>query len=188
MDAFNFAFSLFAIILGLSLAKVLEGFARALKRRRVVHLGWLTPMLAIFVMLDLTSFWESGWAARRFVTPQYGDLLIGLFMTGLYYIAASLIFPGEFGDRDDFDEHYMEHRRQVLGAILVCDLIQIAPIAIIRFHDVPARFWVENAIQFGALATGIASRSKRTNIALLAVLIVLYLFTAVMSFIQPPPL
>ena len=89
MDAFNFAFSLFAIILGLSLAKVLEGFARALRRRRVIHLGWLTPLLAVFVMLDLTSFWESGWAARRFVTPQYGDLLIGLVMTGLYYIAAS---------------------------------------------------------------------------------------------------
>ena len=58
MDAFNFAFSLFAIVLGLSLVEVLTGFARALKRRRVVHLGWLTPMAAIFVMLDLTSFWE----------------------------------------------------------------------------------------------------------------------------------
>ena len=119
MDAFNFAFSLFAIILGLSLAKVLEGFARALRRRRVVHLGWLTPMLAVFVMLDLTSFWEAGWATRKFLTPQYGMLLIGLVLCGLYYIAASIIFPGEFGDRDDFDEHYIEHRRQVLGAIIL---------------------------------------------------------------------
>lgn len=82
----------------------------------------------------------------------------------------------------------MEHRRQVLGAILVCDLIQIAPIAIIRFADVPARFWVENALQFGALLTGIFSRSKRINIALLALLIGIYAYAAVMSFIQPPPL
>lgn len=194
MDAFNFAFSLFAIILGLSLAKVLEGFARALKRRRVVHLGWLTPLLAVFVMLDLTSFWESGWAARKFVTPQYGDLLIGLVMSSLYYIAASLIFPGEFGesrqtmDGADFDEHYMQHRRQVLGAIFICDAMQILPIVILRFHDLPTRFWFENALQFGALATGIASRSKRVNIALLAALIALFGYTAVMSFIQPPPL
>jgi hypothetical protein len=188
VDAFNFAFSLFAIILGLSLAKVLEGFARALKRRRVVHLGWLTPMLAVFVMLDLTSFWESGWAARRFVTPQYGDLLIGLVMCSLYYIAASIIFPGEFGDRADFDEHYMEHRRQVLGAILTSDLMQITPIVIMRFHDLPTRFWFENAFQFGAIGTCIFSRSKRINIALLAGLIALFGYTAVMSFIQPPPL
>ena len=188
MDAFNFAFSLFAIILGLSLAKVLEGFARALKRRRVVHLGWLTPMLAVLVMLDLTSFWESGWAARRFLTPQYGMLLIGLVMCGLYYVAASIIFPGEFGDREDFDEHYIEHRRQVLGAIIICDLMQLAPVAIIRFADVPTRFWYENALQFSALLTGIVSRSKRMNIGVLAVLIALYTFTAVMSFVQPPPL
>lgn len=188
MDAFNFAFSLFAIILGLSLAKVLEGFARALKRRRVVHLGWLTPMLAVFVMLDLTSFWEAGWATRKFLTPQYGMLLIGLVLCGLYYIAASIIFPGEFGDRDDFDEHYIEHRRQVLGAILICDLMQIGPIAIIRFHDVPTRFWFENTLQFGALLTGIVSRSKRINIAVLAVLIAIYVYAAVMSFIQPAPL
>src|SRR5689334_20748531 len=113
MDAFNFAFSLFAIILGLSLVEVLTGFARALKRRRVVHLGWLTPLLALFVMLDLTSFWESSWAARRFLSPQYGILLIGLLVSGLYYLAASLIFPAEFGDRKDFDAHYMQHRRQV---------------------------------------------------------------------------
>jgi hypothetical protein len=188
LDAFNFAFSLFAIILGLSLAKVLEGFARALKRRRVVHLGWLTPMLAVFVMLDLTSFWESGWAARKFLAPQYGMLLIGLVMCGLYYIAASIIFPGEFGNRDDFDEHYIEHRRQVLGAITVCDLTQLAPIAIIRFADLPTRFWFENALQFGALLTCIATSNKRINMGALAILIAIYGYTAVMSFIQPPPL
>ena len=188
MDAFNFAFSLFAIILGLSLAKVLEGFARALKRRRVVHLGWLTPMLAVFVMLDLTSFWEAGWSARKFLSPQYGMLLIGLVMCGLYYIAASIIFPGEFGDRADFDEHYIEHRRQVLGAIMICDLIQIVPIATIRFADVPTRFWFENLAQFSALLTGIVSRSKRINIGALAVLIAIYAYTAVMSFVQPVPL
>jgi hypothetical protein len=194
VEGFNFVFSLFALLLGLSLAEVLSGFAKALRHRRVVHLGWLTPMLALFVMLDLTSFWESGWAARKFLTPQYGMLLVGLVMCGLYYIAASIIFPGEFGEGgqqlhgNDFDEHYMEHRRQVLGAIMICDLLQLGPIAIIRFAEVPARFWVENAVQFGALLTGIASRNKRINIALLAVLILLYLFTAVMSFIQPPPL
>jgi len=64
MNAFDFAFSLFAIVLGLSLVEVLTGFARALKRRRAVHLGWLTPMLAIFVMLDLTSFWGWMWSGR----------------------------------------------------------------------------------------------------------------------------
>lgn len=188
IEAFDFAFSLFAIILGLSLVEVLTGFARALKRRRVVHLGLLTPLLALFVMLDLTSFWEFGWAARRFVTPQYGYLLIGLCVSGLYYLAASLIFPTEFGDRADFDDHYLAHRRQVVGAVTVCDFVEVLPVAILRFHDLSARFWIENALQFAALGTCIVSRSKRANVAALAILIAIYVYTAVMSFIQPAAL
>jgi hypothetical protein len=188
MDAFNFAFSLFAIILGLSLVEVLTGFARALKRRRVVHLGWLTPLLAIFVMLDLTSFWEFGWGSRRFVNPQYGILLIGLFMCGLYYLAASLVFPSEFGERSDFDEHYMQHRWQVVGAITICEAIEVTPVLIIRASEIPTRVWIENALQFSALLTCILSRNKRANIAALSIMIAIYLYTAVMSFVQPVPL
>jgi hypothetical protein len=185
MDAFNFAFSLFAIILGLSLVEVLTGFARALKRRRIVHLGWLTPMLAVFVMLDLTSFWEAGWGSRRFVSPQYGVLLIGLVVSGLYYLAASLIFPSEFGDRADFDAHYAQHRRQVMGAILICDMIEMAPVLILRASEIPTRVWFENALQFSAILTCIVTRNKRANMAALAILIAIYLYTAVMSFVQP---
>jgi hypothetical protein len=188
MDAFNFAFSLFAIILGLSLVEVLTGFARALKRRRVVHLGWLTPMLAIFVMLDLIGFWEFGWGARRFLNPQYGILLIGLLVSGLYYLAASLIFPAEFGDRSDFDDHYMQHAWQVMSAVIICDLIEMAPIAILRFHDIPTRVWFENAFQYSATLTCILSRNKRANTTALTVLILIYLYSAVMSFVQPVPL
>ena len=194
MDAFNFAFSLFAIVLGLSLVEVLTGFARALKQRRVVHLGWLTPLLAVFVMLDLTGFWEFGWGARRFLNPQYGILLIGLVVSGLYYLAASLIFPAEFGKRNqelsgaDFDAHYMQHAWQVMSAVIICDLIEMAPIAILRFHDIPTRVWFENALQYSAMLTCILSRNKRANVVALVVLILIYLYSGVMSFVQPVPL
>jgi hypothetical protein len=48
--------------------------------------------------------------------------------------------------------------------------------------------WIENALQFSALVTCIVSRSKRDKIAALAVLIGIYVYTAVMSFVQPVPL
>jgi hypothetical protein len=145
-------------------------------------------MLAIFVMLDLTSFWEFGWGSRRFVSPQYGILVIGLVASGLYYLAASLVFPSEFGERADFDAHYVQHRRQVMGAIFICDLIEVAPVLILRASEVPARVWFENALQFSAILTCIASRNKRANMAALAILIAIFLYTAAMSFIQPVPL
>ena len=198
MDAFNFAFSLFAIVLGLSIAEVLTGFARGLRRWRSdrpvgldgtshpkVRLGWLTPLLGIFVMLDLVAFWEWGWAARRFVSPNYGILIIGLLSSGLYYLAAAMIFPAEFGGREDFDEHYAEHHRQVFGAVLVCNLIETVPIIVMRWGDMPLRTWVETGIYYAAILTGLIARGKRTGIAALLVLILLYLFSAVISFTDP---
>jgi hypothetical protein len=188
VDAFNFAFSLFAIVLGLSLVEVLTGFARALRRRRMVHLGWLVPLLAIFVMLDLNAFWQWAWSGRRLINPGYGILTIGLFVSGLYYLAASIVFPSEFGDRADFDEHYIAHRRQVLGAIFICNVITSVPVIVIRWGEAQPRLYFEWAIYFGALLVAIVSRSKKVSIAMLSLLIGQYLFAAVMSFIQPPPM
>ena len=188
MEAFNFAFSLFSILLGLSLAEVLSGFARALRRRRVIHLGWLIPLLAIFVMLDLTSFWEWIWSGRRLINPGYGILVIGLLVCGLYYLAASIVFPAEFGDRADFDAHYMQHHRQVLGAVLLCNIITTVPVIVVRGAEAPMRAWVEWIIFYTALITAIATRSKKASVAALAILIAGYAFAAVASFIQPVPM
>ena len=70
----------------------------------------------------------------------------------------------------------------------MCDLIEVAPVLIIRFNEIPARVWVENALQLSALVTCIVSRSKRANIAALSILIAIYVYTAVMSFVRPVPL
>lgn len=182
MNAFDFAFSLFAIVLGLSLIEVLTGFARALKRRRAVHLGWLTPMLAIFVMLDLTSFWGWMWSARDYIMPKYGVLFIGLVVSGLYYLAASIIFPDEFGEHTDFDAHYVAHRRQVLGAVIACNLIGqgwIQALAWGHFSPITkAALILYNAL----LVIGCITANKRLSVAVLSALIALYLYTVAYSF------
>lgn len=93
MSDFEFVFSLFGLMLGFSLAEVLGGFIRTIKARRHVRLGWLTPMLAVFVMLDLTSFWANAWDHRAAIPATYGVMVLGLAASGLYYFVASLLFP-----------------------------------------------------------------------------------------------
>jgi hypothetical protein len=181
LDGFNFAFSLFAIILGLSLVEVLTGFARALKRRRVVRLGWLTPLLAVFVMLDLISFWAWTWSARDYITPIYGVLFIGLVVSGLYYLAASIIFPDEFGEHTDFDAHYVAHRRQVLGAVIACNLIgQGWFLALLWGHLSPITK-MSTILYDALLVIGCITANKRLSIAVLSALIALYLYTVEFS-------
>jgi hypothetical protein len=76
----------------------------------------------------------------------------------------------------------------VLGAILICNLIMNIPIIVMRAGEVPPRIYVEWAIYFAGLLTLIATRSKTLSIGLLVLLIAQYLFAAVMSFVQPPPM
>ena len=183
MDAFNFVFSLFGLLLGFSLAEVLSGFAKALNRRHVVRLGWLTPLLAVFLMLDLTGFWSWAWGDREQLAPAYGILIAGLFVSGLYYLAASIVFPSEFGEHTDFDQHYIDHRRFVLGAVFICNLIPVAPDFITRGSAIPGIELVQTGLYFGALIIAWATRNKAVNIAALAILIAVLSFAGLASVV-----
>ncbi len=58
MSAFEFFFSFYGLLLGLSVAELVGGFARVLHERQRVRFGWLTPLLALFVAVDLVTFWN----------------------------------------------------------------------------------------------------------------------------------
>ncbi|RYD56546.1 MAG: hypothetical protein EOP60_05060, partial [Sphingomonadales bacterium] len=109
MSAFELVFAVFGLLLGLAVAEVLGGFSRALKLKRgtrPVKIGWLTPLLGIFVMLDLTSFWLMAWESRDQLGANYLTLVAVLAIVGVYYLAATLIFPDEPEQWPDFDDWY----------------------------------------------------------------------------------
>ena len=123
MSAFEFVFSLFGLLLGLSLAELLTGLARTLKQRRSVRLGWLTPLLGLLVMFDLGAFWALAWAIRDAIPANYLTLMVAMVVTGLYFLSATLVFPDDASQWPDLDDYYFAHRRQVLGGILVSKVL-----------------------------------------------------------------
>ena len=123
MTPFEFVFALFGLLLGLSLAEVLSGLARTLKQRRAVRLGWLTPLLGLLVMLDLGAFWALAWAIRDSIPANYLTLMVAMIATGLYFLAATLVFPDEPTQWKDLDLYYVAHKKQVLGGILASKVV-----------------------------------------------------------------
>ena len=144
MGEFDFVFSLFGLLLGFSLVEVLSGLVRTLKLRHppgphsgpAVRIGWLTPLLGLFVLVDLTSFWNIAWRSRDAIPANFGTMLIGVAVTGLYYFSASMVFPDKPEDWPDFDEWAARHKRQVISGILICNLIVTALILVPR-----PQFW-----------------------------------------------
>ncbi|CAM5540437.1 hypothetical protein ACFSUK_31375 [Sphingobium scionense] len=125
MTAFDLVFAVFGLLLGLAIAEVLGGFARALKLKRTakpVRIGWLTPLLGLFVLLDLTSFWGSAYIMRDQMDASYLTLVVVLAIVGVYHLAASLIFPDEPEQWPDFDDWYDRQKRMVIGGLLLANV------------------------------------------------------------------
>jgi hypothetical protein len=129
MSDFEFIFALYGLLLGLSLTEVLGGLARAIEVRlrpgSAIRIGWLTPLLGAFVMLDLLSFWQAAWTMRDIVGVSGRSLMAITAFASAYYLAAHLVFPREVDDQPDFDAHFFRVRRVVIGVMLVLLLCQL---------------------------------------------------------------
>jgi hypothetical protein len=178
MSNFEFVFSLFGLLLGFSLVEVLGKLAASVKARPRIRTGWLTPLLSLFVLLDVTGFWSIVWDARGAIPATYGVLVVGLAITGLYYFAVSLMFPSDLEAGLDLDRWYFDHKSTVFAILLACQLLAHASkYALVgeAGYQWPLVGWILVAIFTAALAAAIFARGFRWNVTLLVLLIALYL-------------
>ena len=130
MTDFEFTFALFGLLLGLSLAEVLSGLARAIEARlrlgAGLRIGWLTPLLGAFVFLDLLSFWQAAWVTRDAIQVSGMTLMAVSVFAGAYYLAASLVFPRGISADADLDDHFFRIRRVVIGVMFALMMVQLA--------------------------------------------------------------
>jgi hypothetical protein len=120
MNEFEFVFVLYSLVLGLSLVELLTGLGRTLEFKlarnaddKAFAIGWLTPMLAAFVILDLLSFWMFAWRVRDLVSATTGTVLGVLVFASAYFLASRLVFPSNPEHFTDLDTHYFRVRRIV---------------------------------------------------------------------------
>lgn len=121
MGPFDYIFTLFGLILGLAVAEVLGGFARLMRAHRTARMGWLSMLLSVIVLLDLTTFWTIAWSLRGLASPTYGTLAFALVLAGCYYLAASLIIPYELENWPNLDDYFFEKKPLVLAGVITAN-------------------------------------------------------------------
>ena len=135
MTDFEFIFVLYALILGLSLVELLGGLGRALEYEFARDaegqddqfvIGWLTPLMAIFVMVDLMSFWMFAWTVRPLVSVTAPMLLGVMAFASAYYLAARLVFPSDPERFRNLDTHYFRVSRTIFGILIALVVVQWA--------------------------------------------------------------
>jgi len=183
MSGFDLVFAAFGLLLGLAISEVLGGFSRALKLKRgakPVRIGWLTPLLGLFVLLDLTSFWLTAFEARAQMDANYLTLTAVLALVGVYYLAATLIFPDEPEEWPDFDDWYDRHKKLVIGGVLTANIGIIIGQNLLELYrpsggpepSDTVTAWALLALVglIGLLVALLVVRSRRWNVAMLIAL------------------
>lgn len=181
MSAFEFFFGFYGLILGLAVVEVVSGFAKSLRARDRVKLGLCTPLLALFILLDLIQFWSDTWAGYQNVAVNAAVLTVALAIAAIYYLAASLIFPDRLEEWETIDAYYDGHKRLVFGASVLANLIGVYILPLISGQQEELRQALSPAsLIFIALWTTPMAviclvKNRLVNAALLAILCAVYL-------------
>jgi hypothetical protein len=176
MGAFEFYFSFYGLLLGLTAAEVANGLANAIGSRRSIKIGWLTPLLALFLLTDLVSFWIFAWGMRGLIYIDWWPLYAGLIIAVTYYLAAALVFPRNLGEWQALDYLYWEHKRLVIGGIALTNAVVVGlGIALISAPFGDSMFWFWQIIYWGPVIGLLFTKTRKLDIALLAAGVVGYL-------------
>lgn len=174
MSAFEFFFSLFGLILGLAIAVVIGGLSDVLRERTRIKIGWLTPMLAVFVLIDLSSVWVNAWVDLADIKVAYSPFVAAIVVASIYFFAASMVFPKVPTDWASLDEYYMGHYRWVLGGVIAASLglMLIDAAAEQTWAALPLRFINSpvTALWWATLLTLFIVRERRVQLAGLGLL------------------
>ena len=184
MSDFEFVFVLYSLLLGLSLVELLSGLGKVIELRFAksegsgLRVGYLTPALAAFVMLDLLSFWMFAWSVRTILEVSAASLLAVMLFASSYYLAARLVFPGDPSRLTDLDEHYFRVRRLVM--VLLIALVGVQWAYLLSVDAIQELLFSARTVGLTILLVGLMIAtaivtSRRWSLVLLVALIARYL-------------
>lgn len=174
MSAFEFSFTFYGLVLGLAVVELVAGIGRVVHEGHRIRVGWLTPMLATFLVLDVATFWSQAWSLNQNAPYSLGLLILGLTSAGLFYIAATLVFPREIEDGQDLTVHYWRHRRLALSLVAAANILTQGLGAILLYSDGPAAFWGQIGFITGFTAVMLgAAFLPRSRIAVACLILLL---------------
>lgn len=178
MSDFEFLFSVFGLLIGLTFIEIAIKFADSIDAHSRRPIGVLTPLLALFVMIDVAGYWLFSWSIREQLHVRWRTVFIGLTVALIYYLSASMIFPRSEGEWKNLDEHYWSRKRFVIGGIL---LVETATMAWQWTRAVPALddywFWFYQLPYFIPLTLLLFTRSRRVDITLFVIIMAIQLFS-----------
>jgi hypothetical protein len=183
LDKFSLFFAFYSLILGLAVTEVLRGFGQFLRAHSLHKLGAQTVLLGVYTFIAITATWIDAFIALRSVDLNVESLGAPILTSTAYYLAAVIVFPSRSVDLEHLDDYYLQHKKLVIALLLAAELLvnlTFLPLMIQGYREgQPSFFYFYlpfHVVQKVAYVGAFMAKSKRSNIAWLALLNLLLLF------------
>ncbi len=174
-DVFVHVRIIIGMVLGLSLARLVNGMTRFVqhpKREHVyaVHIGW-----TVFMLSAIIHFWWYEFGLSRIQVWTFELYFFVLFYAILFVAIASLLYPDKMDDYDGFRD-YFESRRKwfygLLATMFTIDLIDTAVKGAEHFHALGPEYLARQGLMLVCAVIAIFVANKTYQIAFVTVAIV----------------
>jgi hypothetical protein len=125
MNDFEYLFSFYALLLGLSVANVASGFGDMWRERHAMPIGVCTPLLGLVVLAGGMNIWVRFWHTQHDVHFSPWWLLSAVGVTVPFIFVSRAMFPTP-SEPKSLEDHYMEQRKVLLLALTVPPCVSAA--------------------------------------------------------------
>jgi hypothetical protein len=182
VDRFSFFFAFYGLLLGLAVTELLGGFARMVRTKALRQLEWQTALLALLTFIVICATWIDAWNTLTAISLDFEALFAPILLATFYFLAAAVVFPSDPKEFGQLAAYYADRKRFVVAMLLAAELLvtfTFRTIMVEMIHNKPAVFWLwfmpYNLAIKGSYVALLFVRSRRANVVLLAVLILLFM-------------
>ncbi|MGQ3675577.1 hypothetical protein ACT6QH_08805 [Xanthobacter sp. TB0139] len=124
-DVFTHVRVLIAIVMGLSLTRLLTGLSRFTQpshKRRVcfVHIGW-----TLYLILCLINFWWFQIRLANITAWTFEHYAFIFFYAALFFFTCATLYPDKLDDIDKMDEYFLSRKTLFYGLIVAINLTDV---------------------------------------------------------------
>jgi hypothetical protein len=173
-----------AIVLGLSITKLLNGIALLIERRdswSLLHVSWV-----LWVLMSVMTFWW--WEFRLSIVPvwTFATYLFVISYCSLYFVLSALIFPEDVEQYGGYESYLIERRYWFFGLIALITLMDLVDTSLKgaeRWDALGIAYQIKTAVMLVIAGTGMVLVNKRAHLALaLVALIYLTVYYTIQYF------
>jgi hypothetical protein len=176
VSQFEFFMTFYSLLLGLAVAELLLGFANLLRHRARPKLGLLTPLLGMFVFLQLMATFIDAWGRLQHVALTMDGLALPTGIGVLLFFVSVIVVPRDPAEWTDLDEYFRANRRWAIGLVIAANLLVLGYEAPnLPRANVPVYITI-NVLGFALMGGAMLLRRRLAIAACLGALILFFLY------------